>query len=135
LLGRSDGELQIFEWSFTMIKPTPNPPAPDDVSPYQSPTSKTLHEAADRALDHYLNPLKTPTVRKPSTMFVISPDIDTETLLAHACESLASASVMANDFAAFLEGSQRNTLLGIAQVIMLGELAVNRALDNLDPQQ
>jgi hypothetical protein len=42
---------------------------------------------------------------------------------------------MANDFAAFLDGSQRNTLLGIAQVIMLGELAVNRALDNLDPQQ
>ncbi|MGE8338101.1 DUF6124 family protein, partial [Pseudomonas laurylsulfatiphila] len=57
-----------------------------------------------------------------------------ETLLAHACESLASASVMASDFAGFLEGSQRNTLLGIAQVIMLGELAVNRALDNLDPQ-
>jgi len=37
-----------------------------------------------------------------STMFVIAPDIDTETPLAHACESLASASVMANDFAAFL---------------------------------
>ncbi|WP_458237469.1 DUF6124 family protein [Pseudomonas sp. P5_A2_2] len=54
--------------------------------------------------------------------------------LAHACESLASASVMASDFAGFLEGSQRNTMLGIAHVIMLGELAVNRALDNLDPQ-
>ena len=66
-------------------------------------------------------------------MFVIAPGIDTETLLAHACESLASASVMASDFAGFLEGSQRNTMLGIAQVIMLGELAVNRALDNLDP--
>jgi hypothetical protein len=105
LLGRSDGELQIFEWSFTMIKPTPNPPATDH------------------------------TVRKPSPMFIISPEITTETLLAHACESLASASVMANDFAAYLTGSQRNTLLGIAQVIMLGELAVNRALDNLDPQQ
>ncbi|BCX65999.1 MULTISPECIES: DUF6124 family protein [Pseudomonas] len=88
-----------------MIKPTPNPPETDNV----------------------------PVVRKPSTMFVIAPDIDTETLLAHACESLASASVMASDFATFLEGSQRSTLLGIAQVIMLGELAVNRALDNLDP--
>jgi hypothetical protein len=41
---------------------------------------------------------------------------------------------MASDFAGFLQGSQRNTMLGIAQVIMLGELAVNRALDNLDPQ-
>jgi hypothetical protein len=67
-------------------------------------------------------------------MFVIAPDINTETLMAHACESLASASVMANDFAAFLEGSQRNTMLGIQQVIMLAELAVNRALDKVDPQ-
>jgi hypothetical protein len=67
-------------------------------------------------------------------MFIIAPDIDTETLLAHACESLASASVMASDFAGFLEGSQRNTMLGIQQVVMLAELAVNRALDNVDPQ-
>ena len=73
------------------------------------------------------------TPHKPSTLFTIKPDIDTETLLAHACESLASASVMANDLAGFLEGTHRNTLLGIAQVIMLGELAVNRALDNFDP--
>jgi len=33
-----------------------------------------------------------------------------------------------------LQGTPRNALLGIAQVIMLGELAVNRALDQLDPQ-
>ncbi|WP_415758506.1 DUF6124 family protein [Pseudomonas sp. LT1P18] len=71
--------------------------------------------------------------RKSSTIFLINPEVDNETLLAHACESLASASVMASDFAGFLEGSQRNTLLGIQQSIMLGELAVNRVLDNLDP--
>jgi hypothetical protein len=69
---------------------------------------------------------------KPSTLFTINHDINTETLLAHACESLASASVMANDLAGFLQGTHRNTLLGIAQVIMLGELAVNRALDQVD---
>jgi hypothetical protein len=73
------------------------------------------------------------TPHKPSTLFTINPDIDIETLLAHACESLASASVMASDLAGFLQGTHRNTLLGIAQVIMLGELAVNRALDNFDP--
>ena len=73
--------------------------------------------------------------RKPSAIFFIDPKVDNETLLAHACESLASASVMASDFAGFLEGSQRNTLLGIQQIIMLGELAVNRALDNLDPPE
>jgi hypothetical protein len=74
------------------------------------------------------------TPRKPSRTFMIAPDLDTETLLAHACESLASANVMASDFATLLEGTQRSTMLGIAQIIMLGELAVNQALDNLDPQ-
>ncbi|MBV6826195.1 DUF6124 family protein [Pseudomonas sp. PD9R] len=115
-----------------MIKPTPNPPETENVSPDES--SKKPHKAFEQTLDHSLNPPKDSAVRKPSTMFFISPDIDTESLLAHAFESLASASVMTSDFAGFLEGSQRNTMLGIAQVIMLGELAVNRALDNLDPQ-
>jgi len=72
--------------------------------------------------------------RKPSTLFIIAPGIDTETLLAHACESMASASVMASDFAACLEGPQRNIMLALQQIIMLGELAVNRALDNIDPR-
>jgi hypothetical protein len=67
-------------------------------------------------------------------MFAITADIRTEDLLAHACESLASASVMSSDFATFLDGPQRSTMLGIQQVIMLADLAVNRALDNLDPQ-
>jgi len=53
--------------------------------------------------------------------------------LAHARESLASANVMANDLVDHLQGTSRHALLGIAQVIMLGELAVNRALDRLDP--
>ena len=70
----------------------------------------------------------------PNTMFMIVPDMDTESLLAHACESLASANVMASDFATFLTGPLRNTALAIAQIIMLAELAVNRALDNVDPQ-
>jgi hypothetical protein len=40
---------------------------------------------------------------------------------------------MVSDFVRYLEGSHCNTLLGIQQSIMLGELAVNRVLDNLDP--
>ncbi|KQZ81708.1 MULTISPECIES: DUF6124 family protein [unclassified Pseudomonas] len=70
---------------------------------------------------------------QPSNIFLIAPNIDNQTLLAYACESLASANVMASDFARYLQGSQSNTLLGIQQSIMLGELAVNRVLDNLDP--
>ena len=71
--------------------------------------------------------------RQPRTIFLIAPDIDNHTLLEYACVTLASANVMASDFARSLSGAQSNTLLGIQQSIMLGELAVNRVLDNLDP--
>jgi hypothetical protein len=40
---------------------------------------------------------------------------------------------MLSDFAGLLEGPQRNTVLGIQQSVMLGELAVNRMLDNFVP--
>ncbi|MEK1834922.1 MAG: DUF6124 family protein [Pseudomonas sp.] len=93
-------------------------------------------EAIKRALDYYLDPPApyAPTPRRPSTMYMIAPNMDTESLLAQACESLASASVLASDFATHLIGPQRNTVLAIQQIIMLAELAVNRALDNVDPQ-
>ncbi|MDI2592408.1 DUF6124 family protein [Pseudomonas sp. N3-W] len=115
-----------------MIKPTPNPPKTEPVPHDPALDPKKLKEAANRALNFYLKPASLKP-RAPSTIFLIAPDIDTETLLANACESLASASVMMSDFAGFLDGTQRNTMLGIQQVIMLGELAVNRALDNLEP--
>ena len=56
-------------------------------------------------------------------------------LLVDACETLASAKTIANDVARLLPASQRRSLLGIAQLIMLGELAVNRVLDNLELPQ
>jgi hypothetical protein len=115
-----------------MFKPTPNPPPTDPTSPYESLDSKKLHEAAERALDHYLKPPAPQTPRKPSTIYTVAPDINIEELLANACESFASAKVIASDCAGFLEGPQRNTILGVAQLIMFGELAVNRALDSLE---
>jgi hypothetical protein len=114
-----------------MIKPTPNPPETDPASPYESIDSKKLHDAAERALDHYLCPGNTRPPRKPSTMYAAVANIKSEELLANACETLASARTIAHDFANLIPASQRRTLLGIAQLIMLGELAVNRALDNL----
>jgi hypothetical protein len=75
----------ILQRRFTMFKSTPNPPETNDVSPYDPLDPKKLNEAADRALDHYLNPLKASIPpRKPSTIYLIAPDIDTETLLANA---------------------------------------------------
>jgi len=109
--------------------------AAESTTPYMSATSKKLHHAATRALDHYLKPnaLVMSGANPPSTIFVVAPDIDNETLLAHACESLASANVMASEIAAMLEGAHRSTMLALQQVIMLGELAVNRVLDNVAP--
>jgi hypothetical protein len=47
--------------------------------------------------------------RTPGTMFIVNPELDTETLLAHACESLASANVMTMDLADHLDGPRRNS--------------------------
>jgi hypothetical protein len=119
-----------------MFKATPNPPETDDVSPYDPLDPKKLNEAAERALDHYLKPSDPDGAnqppRKPSTIYTVAPNINIEELLANACESFASAKVIASDCAGFLEGPQRNTILGVAQLIMFGELAVNRALDSLE---
>jgi hypothetical protein len=119
-----------------MSKTPLHPPVTDPASPYQSFDSRKLHDAAERALDHYLVPPKImATPYAPSNMFMVNPQTDTESLLANACESLASATVMLGDFAGTLEGPNRNTLLGIAQVVMLGELAVNQALDRVAPRE
>jgi len=76
-----------------------------------------------------------PPPRKKRTMYAVTDDFKNEELLANACETLASARTIANDFANLVPASQRRTLLGIAQLIMLGELAVNRVLDNLELPQ
>ncbi|WP_347904316.1 DUF6124 family protein [Pseudomonas purpurea] len=119
-----------------MIKDSPNPPETDDVSPYQSLDSKKLHAAAHRALDHYLTPPGNRHAlpdRRPGTIFMIVPGVESESLLAHACETLASANVMASDLAFDLTGPACNMALAIQQMISLAQLSVNRVLDQLDP--
>jgi len=46
-------------------------------------------------------------------MFQVTPDQNNESLLAHACESLASANVMTSDIAAYVDSPQRHTILAI----------------------
>jgi len=65
-------------------------------------------------------------------LFTLLPDIDTETLLIHTSETLASLNVMTTDLAFQLEDSRRNVVLAIQQLIVLGELLVNRALEHFD---
>jgi len=118
-----------------MFKVTPNPPHTDPVPHDAALDPRKLKEAADRALDFYLNPgaLKEP-IPPRSTIFIIDPTVvDDETLLVQASESLASACDMASDFAEAMNGPQRRTMLVLQQVIKLGELAVNRVLDNHKP--
>ncbi|KIF65210.1 MULTISPECIES: DUF6124 family protein [Pseudomonas] len=127
-----------------MFKVTPNPPVteptsiPDPTSPYECPGSKKFNEAAERALDYYLGP---PTARimaadyYPNRNYMANPKSSNETLLVDACETLGSASVMLNDFAADLQGTHRKTAQGIAQIVMLSELAVNQVLDQLVPTE
>ncbi|UQS15897.1 DUF6124 family protein [Pseudomonas sp. HS6] len=113
-----------------MNKPVPDPPLEEAMRAEDLARNR---EAIKRALDFYLCPnLSKP--RPPSTMYMVTPNVDTESLLANACESLASASTIASNFANELTGPQRSTALGIQQIIMLAELAVNRALDRVDPQ-
>jgi hypothetical protein len=104
-------------------------------SPYLCGDLKKFHQAADRALDNYLKPAAPADAnpRKPAMIFIVAPEVDNETLLAQVCELLASANAMVSDLAGLMEGTQRNTMLAVQQVIMLGELAVNRALDNVGP--
>ena len=97
-----------------MKKPSPNPPETEHIPSYADIRARP---------------------RKPSTMYTLNPELDAHTLLGDACESLASAHVMTLDLADRTEGPNRHYLLGIAQIIMLGELSVNRALDQLHPPE
>ena len=117
-----------------MFKVTPNPPDIDPTSPYESIDSRKLHEAADRALDHYLLPPgSTPPPRRTRGMYAVTADTKNEELLTDASETLASAKTTAQHVAHLVPAPQRRALLGTAHLIMLGELAVNRVLDNLEP--
>jgi hypothetical protein len=102
--------------------------------PYAVTASKKLHPVVHHALSHSLKPtaLDWVVAHKPDPLLVNSPDLDSETLFAHAYESLVSASVMAGDFAGRLQGPQRNMMLALQQVILLGELALNRARRSAD---
>lgn len=119
-----------------MSKPVPDPPLEPTTPLTDAIRAEDLvknREAIKRALDFYLSP-EPQKPRQPSTMFLVHPGVDTESLLAHAYESLASANAMASNFANELSGLQRSTALAIQQIIMLAELAVNRALNRVDPQ-
>ncbi|WP_260954679.1 DUF6124 family protein [Pseudomonas citri] len=119
-----------------MFKVTPNPPDTDPTSPRTKTKPQKLDETAERVLDHYLNPKPNKSEAEAADqLFTVIKGIDTESLLANLSETLASANAMVGDLAFDLEGSRRHVVLGIQQLIELGTLLANRALDNIEPRQ
>ncbi|MFL6607510.1 MAG: DUF6124 family protein [Pseudomonas sp.] len=109
-----------------MFKVTPNPPDTDPAD------AKAFDEAADRALDYYLKPKPSKPTPDPGQLFTVINGVGTEALLANLSETLASANAMINDLAFDLDGSRRHVALGILQLIEMGALLANRALDNVE---
>jgi hypothetical protein len=114
-----------------MKKTNPNQPEVPTLSESEPLDLSDLSKTTERTISARLRNPKRPD--PISHIFTLLPDVDTPTLLAHACETLASLNVMTTDLACELEGSRRNVALAIQQLSVLAELLVNSALDNLDP--
>ncbi|UCR86801.1 DUF6124 family protein [Pseudomonas chlororaphis] len=115
-----------------MKKITPNPPCPSASDFFAS-----LVFSEPSKLDAISKPMLDV---KPATqegdqhsLFVLAPNIDTETLLVHTRENLASLNALSDDLIVELAGQQRSKALAIQQFVMLSELLVNRALEQVAP--
>ncbi|MBD9600562.1 hypothetical protein IB252_12175 [Pseudomonas sp. PDM10] len=115
-----------------MFKVTPNPPDTDPVSPYESPDSNKLNEAAERALNHHFPPAEPKPPKRNSQLFSVSPGINPETLLANASEDLLSISAIAANLADDVDGSRRSVALALSRMADGVHLLVERMLDHLD---
>lgn len=112
------------------------PPTPPDSAKKPPADDIDLSKLSDTTEPLVSARLRNPNRPDPiSHVFTILPDVDKETLLCHACETLASLNVMSTDLACDLESSRRNVALAIQQLASLGELLVNRALDIIELPQ
>ena len=108
-----------------MKKNSPNPPD-------NSRNDTRLQAAANRAIDHYLQPESPQSAPElPTTLFSLTPRADTQTLLVNASETLNSACEMASRLAFDLDGPPRSLLLAIHQLVEMGGLLVDRALEQV----
>ncbi|SFH48586.1 DUF6124 family protein [Pseudomonas sp. NFACC45] len=90
--------------------------------------------AAERALNHYLNPKKPEPSTDPriDSLFSVTAKADADTLLTSTSETLASVKAMAENLAFEVEGTRRSVALGIHQLVELCQLLVDKALDQLE---
>ena len=99
-----------------MTNPKAHPPEHEDTSPYESLDSKKLHEAAERALNHHFAPPPEKPKPRKGNLFTVSPDIDTEALLANASEDLLSISAIAANLADDVDGARRSLALALSRL-------------------
>ena len=90
--------------------------------------------AAERALNHYLNPKpqEPSTDQRIDSLFSVTAKADADTLLTSTSETLASIKAMAEDLAFEVDGTRRSVALGIHQLVELCQLLVDKALDQLE---
>ena len=67
-----------------------------------------------------------PTPNPPIRLFTVADGISTEDLLVNLSETLASANALSCDLAFNLQGSKREELLGVAQLIELAQALADR---------
>ncbi|MFW0759513.1 DUF6124 family protein [Pseudomonas sp. H11T01] len=70
---------------------------------------------------------------RPLQIFTVAPDINTQALLAYTYETFCSATTLTLDLSDDLEGKDRNLALAIHQMLELGLLLIEKALDNENP--
>ncbi|KRP68616.1 DUF6124 family protein [Pseudomonas paralactis] len=71
--------------------------------------------------------------RSKLSLFSVSSDVDTETLLANAAETFSSVNNLISNLAFELEGAHRGLALGIQQMTEQGLLLVDKALEQVAP--
>ena len=103
----------------------------EEVSPYEFPDSKKLHEAAERALDHHFKPT-TPRPKRLGGLFALCPNADAEALMANASEDLLSISAIAANLADDLDGPRRSMALGLSRMADGVRLMVEGTLDHIE---
>lgn len=115
-----------------MKKITPNPPCPS-ASNFFASLVFSEPSKPDAISQPMLKVECTTPGENSHSLFILAPHIDTETLLVHARENLASLNALTDDLIAGLGGQQRSKALAIQQFIMLSELLINRALGQVAP--
>ncbi|WP_248740405.1 DUF6124 family protein [Pseudomonas sp. MWU12-2029] len=101
----------------------------EEVSPYEFPDSKKLHEAAERALDHHFKP-RASRPKRLGGLFALCPNADA--LMANASEDLLSISAIAANLADDLDGPRRSMALGLSRMADGVRLMVEGTLDHIE---